>query len=498
MGTGGTGGGNVGTGGNNVGVGGGSGGVSATGGGSNGTGGEAPVTGVTVQMDHVRQIIRGFGFNTALRDSGSLPWDDLFTTDSGPNAIGLSILRVGMNPNGSLTGYGINEAKAANDKVRIIGSCWTPQASWKTNNSEENGGHVKPEYYDDWADIIAGFVSQYKPYAMSIANESDFKSCPGVAVCTVAYDTTEYYASEMVEWVKVAGPKIKAANASTLVIAPEASEWIHAWSNISGTGSTESSHPNSSDPYNCGCFGNEITPELEATCSQACKDGQGYDAGHAMWNDPAAWAAFDILGVHEYDSQKAFAWPADVNGGVRDKEVWQTEMSGVMHWPEHGPSTDINNGVAVAGWIHSALTVGEASAWLYWWYQAYYDDDNEGLALTKNGGDLAKRYFALGQYSKFVRPDVFHAVTVANGDSADVLVSAYVGDGGELVVVAINKSDAAAEIPITITGGTAPAMLTPHETSDTKSLEAGTAVPVTAGAFTASLPAKSITSFVSQ
>jgi O-glycosyl hydrolase len=478
------------------GVGGGSGGIPATGGAPNGTGGEAPVSGVTVQMDHVRQIIRGFGFNTALSPGGALPWDDLFTTDSGPNAIGLSILRVGMNPNGSLTGYGIDEAKSRG--ARIIGSTWTPQGSWKTSGTEENGGHVLPQYYEQWADIIAGFVSQYKPYAMSIANESDFKSCPGVAVCTVAYDTTEYYASEMVEWVKVAGPAIKAANASTLVIAPEASEWIHAWSNISGTGSLEASHPHSSDPYNCGCFGNEITPELEDTCSQACKDGQGYDAGHAMWNDPAAWAAFDILGVHEYDSQKAFAWPADVNGGVRDKEVWQTEMSGVMHWPEQGPSTDINNGVAVAGWIHSALTVGEASAWLYWWYEAYYDNDNEGLAITQNSNTIAKRYYALGQYSKFIRPDTYHAVNVANGDSADVLVSAYKGDGGELVVVAINKSDAAAEVPITITGGTAPAMLTPHVTSADASLEAGTAVPVTAGVFTASLPAKTITSFVAQ
>jgi hypothetical protein len=32
-----------------------------------------------------------------------------------------------------------------------------------------------------------------------------------------------------------------------------------------------------------------------------------------------------------------------------------TEMSGVKWWPEQGPSSDINNGVAVAGWIHSAL-----------------------------------------------------------------------------------------------------------------------------------------------
>ena len=89
--------------------------------------------------------------------------------------------------------------------------------------------------------------------------------------------------------------------------------------------------------------------------------------------------AIDILGVHEYDSQVAMPWPSDVNGGKPNKEVWQTEMSGVKWWPEQGPSSDINNGVAVAGWIHSAMVDGDASPGCYWWYKAYGTDDNEGL-----------------------------------------------------------------------------------------------------------------------
>jgi hypothetical protein len=36
---------------------------------------------------------------------------------------------------------------------------------------------------------------------------------------------------------------------------------------------------------------------------------------------------------------------------------WRTKR-----WPEQGPPTGINNGLAVAGWIHSALAAGEASA----------------------------------------------------------------------------------------------------------------------------------------
>jgi glucuronoarabinoxylan endo-1,4-beta-xylanase len=445
-------------------------------------------------MENSRQNIQGFGINTALMPSGSLPYDDLFGLD-GPNAVGMSILRIGMNSGGSLTGQGIDQARSHGAK--IIGSTWSPPANCKTNGSTQNGGHLIDDdngaCYNSWATTIANFAEQYDLYAMSIANESDFASCPGVPVCTVAYDTTVYTAKQMVKWVKVAGAKLKEKGIK--VIAPEASEWIHVWSNLSSTGSEVASHPHSSDPLDCGCYGNEIIAAEEEACAQTCKDGNGYDYGHWLWADQDAWNSFDIMGVHEYDSQIAYAWPLDVNEGVRNKEIWQTEMSGVKFWPEQGPSTHIENGVAVAGWIHSAMTVGEASAWLYWWYEAYYENDNEGLGITQNSNTIAKRYFTFGNYSKFVRPGYF-AVQVAGNENDDVLLSAYRSeDSNTAVVVAINKGGAAADFPITITGGAA-TTCTPHVTSANDNLAAGTAVPVTDGVFNASLGGTTVTTYV--
>ncbi len=303
-----------------------------------GSGGTVP-DGVYVDLAAERQIIRGFGFNTALRDSGACRGTISSRPTTATRQLALSILRVGMKTDGTLTGYGISEAKAANPDVRIIGSTWTPAGDWKTSGTTTNGGHVKPEYYGQWADRIAAFAAQYDLYAMSVANESDFS--PALAWPSAPRPTTRPSTTPRRWWSSSRSPdrRSKAASPSTLVMAPEASEWIHAWSNISGTGSTEASHPNSSDPYNSGCFGNEITPELEAHLQCGLQSGRGLRRRHALWADQTAWNAFDIVGVHEYDSQKAFAWPADVNGGVRNKEVWQTEMSGVMHWPEHGPST---------------------------------------------------------------------------------------------------------------------------------------------------------------
>ena len=462
--------------------------------GGDGTGGEgtggASTTDITVQTTDVRQIIRGFGINSALMPGGvSFPVNEMFSTN-GTNGIGFSILRVGMNSDGSLTGGYVSEARAQG--ARIIGSTWSPPGNCKSDGTTDNGGYLLESCYESWSDTIANFAQQQNLYAMSIANESDFASCPGVPVCTDAYDTTTYTANQMVAWVKVAGPKLR--NVGVLVIAPEASEWLHVWSTASATGSLVGSHPQSSDPLDCGCFSNTGD---ETGCAQHCLDGDGYDYGHWLWADQTAWNSFDIMGVHEYDSQIAYAWPADVNGGVRDKEVWQTEMSGVMHWPEQGPSTDINNGVAVARWIHSALTVGEASAWLYWWYEAYYQNDNEGLALTQGSSTIAKRYYTMGQFSKFMRPDQ-HVVGITGDTPQDIMLVASVGDDGTVVVVGVNESGSSQDLPITIAGGTAPTGMDVWRTDSGANIASQAAVTVTGGTFTASLPAMSVTTFVSQ
>jgi O-glycosyl hydrolase len=470
-------------------------GGTSSGGASNG----GTSSGVTVKLDAPHQTIQGFGINDALLSSswGTKALDSLFGT-TGDDAIGLTIMRIGMSPTGDIAGTNAaNLSYAKSHNVRLIGSCWSPPAECKSNGKLTQGGYLlnTGTCFADWAKKIVDFAKNQGLYAMSIGNESDFASCAAKGPpCTTDYETTTYTAKQMVEWVKFVGPKLQEAKIK--VIAPEASEWIHAWSNISATGSTVASHPNSSDPLNCGCYANAITADKEKTCTQACLDGGGYDYGHWMWKDQLAWKAFDIFGVHEYDSQIAFAWPADVNSGKPDHEVWQTEMSGVRYWPQEGPSSDIANGVAVGGWIHSALTVGEASAWLWWWFMAYDQNDNEGLAQNKNvtGSALNKRYYVLGNYSKFVRPG-YVAVEVGGNSNSDVLLSAYKGTDAT-VIVAVNKGSAAATVPIGFSGGTAPASCTPNVTSAADNLKAGTAVAVTAGTLNAMLPGMTVTSFV--
>lgn len=456
--------------------------------GTGGTGGAATIgPEVTVQLGMLRQVMAGFGINNnwspAMTDAVA---DRLFGTEEGQ--LGLTILRIGMNPegqpyNGANCWSDIEKASARGVQY-FIGTLWSPPARMKSNNSITGGGHLLPEYYEEWSDTIVAFPGLVKQntgvdlYGMSPQNETDFASCGFDEPCNGNYDTTVFTGREYAELAAIVGPKLHALDPPVKMIAPEASEWIHVWSNESGCCS-EPGGLGSSDPLDCG---------FPAT-NPACDDYNGYDYGHALFNHPTAWQYVDILGTHQYDTQVAEPWPADVPD---KKPVWQTEMSGVKWWKEQGPSTHIENGVAVARWIHNALTVGEASAWLWWWYQAL-GDTNEGLLLAD--GTETKRMWTLGNYSRFIRPE-YTRVEVTGEIPASVLLTAFAGPAGTVVVVAVNEDTAAAELPITIAGGTAPAELSRWVTSASDDLAAQAPVAVTDGIFTASLPAMSVTTFV--
>ncbi|HEX3020634.1 MAG TPA: hypothetical protein VHP36_10050, partial [Chitinispirillaceae bacterium] len=226
----------------------------------------------TVHLDQERQTIQGFGINATLMPSGkTLPWDQLYNLE-GNDALGLTILRIGMNTNGGLRDVP-DFSKAKSLGAKIIGSCWSAPAGWKDNNNENQGGHLYAKNYSDWANRIADFAKNQNLYAMSIANESDFASCASKGPpCTDDYASMVYTAKEMVEFVKVARKAFNQKAPGVKIIAPEASEWVHVWSTASAT-QKDAGFYHSSDPLGCGCFSNEGE---ENGCAQKCLNGDGY------------------------------------------------------------------------------------------------------------------------------------------------------------------------------------------------------------------------------
>jgi glucuronoarabinoxylan endo-1,4-beta-xylanase len=251
----------------------------------------------------------------------------------------------------------------------------------------------------------------------------------------------------MLAFVKVLGPKLAALGPPVKLLAAEPDNWSHMWS--------------SGDRY-----------------------------GSAILADTAAASAVSILATHDYGFSPT-APPAGVT-----KPIWETEVSGVQGSAQAGPSSDIANGVAVAQWIYAGIVTGGASAWHYWWLIPS-NADNEGLLLK--GGDTTsppKRLFAMGNFSKFVRPG-YRRVDVSGPVPSGVQVVAFQSASDATVaVVAINANASATSLPVFVQGSSWPAAVTPWVTTSSANLAAQPPIPVSGARFSLSLAAQSVTTLV--
>jgi len=386
---------------------------------------------VIADFSDVRQRIDGFGGSDKRNPLFTDTDADLFFSQS--QGIGLSILRVSIDTNGSYTnGSYANATKAAARGAIVWGAPWTPPAAWKDNGNVNNGGHLLPAYYDAWASRLANFASLLQQnagvplYGLSVQNEPDYLA---------SYNSALYTSQQMVDFIKVLGPKLAALTPRPRLITPDSAYWTGLW-----------------------------------------------DYSAAIMADPVAASNTDILAVHQY-----FA-PAPMPHAIPPgKPLWQTEMSSFESF-----STDIGNGITVAKWIHNALVDASVSAWHYWWLMGL-NGDNEGLVNA--GGETSKRLYTLGNFSKFIRPGFVRVGT--SGGPSGVYVSAYKDPASNTVaIVAINDTASSVPFGLTMNGITA-ASVTPWVTSATEDLVARAPITVSTGRFTMTLSPSSVTTFVS-
>ena len=129
--------------------------------------------------------------------------------------------------------------------------------------------------------------------------------------------------------------------------------------------------------------------------------------------------------------------------------------------------------------IHTDLTVANASAW-QWWTAVSPFDYKDGLVYIDNNKQDGNYYpskmlWAMGNYSRFVRPGAVRVETTASGDSqlkSPLLVSAFKKDG-LLTVVIVNSNTE--NVPLNIAAGnTKISNLRVFTTSSSADLQAGT------------------------
>jgi glucuronoarabinoxylan endo-1,4-beta-xylanase len=193
-------------------------------------------------------------------------------------------------------------------------------------------------------------------------------------------------------------------------------------------------------------------------------------------NDPLARANVDIIGGHIYGSGLS-DYPLARNNG---KEVWMTEH--------------LNTDTSIAGVIQTAkeitdcLALGNYNAYIWWYLRRFYGPMDDNGIRTKRGCVMA-------QFARWVRPG-FVRVTATYNPNPGVYVSAY-QSGARVVIVAVNNGAGSVNQTFSISGGAAPTTLNQYRTSGSENLATLPVISVSNSSFTTSLPAQSITTFVS-
>ncbi len=201
-------------------------------------------------------------------------------------------------------------------------------------------------------------------------------------------------------------------------------------------------------------------------------------------NDPQALANMDILGAHLYGTQFSnFAYPLFKQKGA-GKELWMTEVyypnsdnNSADRWPE---------ALDISYHMHNAMVEGDFQAYVWWYIRRSYGP-------MKEDGTISKRGYNMAHFSKFIRPGYVRVDASKNPDT-NTFVSAYKGNN-RVVIVAINRGTSAVSQKFVLQNGNA-STVSSWVTDASRNLASQPAINVSNRAFTAQLPARSVTTFV--
>lgn len=412
---------------------------------------------VKISWNDTAQEIDGFGvsqpcdvygdeiYNHPKRDE---IMDLLFSKDNG---IGLSLLRceVGNGRNmptiepqdgvwdfsGSAAELWVmNEAKTRGiDK--IYSTVWSPPAWMKTNNKVTNGGYLRKDCYQKYAEYLKRYVEGYKQYhdidiyAISIANEPEY-----AAIWQSCLWKPEMLTDFLANFL---APVLAASNTNVNVIVGEKGQWSESM----------------------------VTNALNT--KEACD-------------------RIDIVGGHQYSGTIGPFTLAESKG----KRVWATEVSSTGTF-----TASMKDGISWAERVHEFMTTANANAFTYW-LGACQTASNEALIRLYTDGtfETTKRLYTLGNFSRFIQPGSVR-LNVDSSPAKGISLSAYKNPKtGDFSLVAINNSNTSQVLDF-IPDGFAAGKLTPYVTNEACSLEEFPSIPLINGKFTVTLGAGSVTTF---
>ena len=188
--------------------------------------------------------------------------------------------------------------------------------------------------------------------------------------------------------------------------------------------------------------------------------------------------------------------------------IWQTEVNGGANGP-CGPSGDETlatfdpsmspDALTWAHNIHDFLTAQSGTQWLYWnlvsGYIDYISGDSCNDGLWSSSDNPAQRFYAIGNWSRFVRPGWVRISATATPQSGVYLTAFMDKSSGAFAIVSINTNSSSVSQQFGLTG-ISTTSVTPWITSSTQNLIQQSNVTVSSNSFIYTLPASSVTTFV--
>ena len=385
------------------------------------------------------QVIRGFGGINHPEWTGQ----DMTAAQrqtafgNGTNELGLTVLRVFVNPDSNQWNKAVPTAQFASKMgAYVFASPWEPPSNLAESGGSNGKLHLPKSNYGAYAKHLNDFGTYMKNngvdlYSISVQNEPDYAS-----------EWTYWSTDETVYFIANYGDQIT----STRLMSPESFQYA------------------------------------PLTASWVSDGGKKFYK--KIMENSKAFANCDVFGTHMYGTQRNWMdYPELENCG---KEIWMTEVyvpnseaDSANRWPE---------ALQVSENIHNALVVGNMSAYTWWYIRRSYGLMDESGVITKRGYNMA-------QYSKWVRPGD-KRIDVTEQPADNVLVSAYKNDNNQITIVAINKGSETYTQSFSIGSGEKIVDVDRYRTSANENLALTENLENDGSGFFASLPAESVSTFV--
>jgi glucuronoarabinoxylan endo-1,4-beta-xylanase len=424
---------------------------------------------VTVDYSQAKQTIAGFGasitwlagdLNSFAPGDQTTILNALYSTTT-PSA-GLSIIRGGsmlceFNPSAGTYNWNhpliqseiswMNRVKSTYGVNQFLVTTWTPPAFMKDNNSCSNGGSVLTQYYPDLANTMVLWMQNAQS---SLGQQVNVWSVQNEPSNSTSYDSANYTPAQFISFVTgYLKPAMTNAGLSTKIAVPENSVW-------------------GGPSYFDSNWGFPI-----------------------LQNQPQMDADVDILATHDYGANYSLASPSQA-ALQYNKPIWQTEV-----YRGHSYNGSISDALSWADSIYGALNTGNFSAWFHWWAIDYIND-NGGLIIYDNTNwtyKVPKRVYAIGNFSRFMRPG--SVVLTTSSTNANIQATAVRPTSGSVALVLTNQSKSSITVTVNLSNlANPPSSVTLYRTSSTENQAPLSAVPVTGGSLTITVPASSIVTLV--